>query len=109
MYRSNNADERALALMPHPLVSDRELELITMIARGYTTELAARKLFLSKHTVGEQISILLGRFACKNRAELVAYCYVHGLLSTTTWPPGQEPTEPVGGIDDTEANSPQLD
>jgi len=35
----------------------------------------------------ERISLLLERFSCKNRAELVAYCYVHGYLSVLAWPP----------------------
>lgn len=70
-------------------VSDRELSLIVMIARGYTTDLAAREMHLSRHTVGELISKLLERFECRNRAELVAYSYVHGILSVVTWPPAR--------------------
>jgi hypothetical protein len=30
---------------------------------------------------------LLGKFRCRNRAELVAYCYVHRLLPVGIWPP----------------------
>jgi DNA-binding CsgD family transcriptional regulator len=70
-------------------VSDGDLTLLTMLARGYTTTLAAREMHLSPYTVGERISVLLGRFSCKNRAELVAFCYVHGLLPAQVWPPGQ--------------------
>jgi len=71
----------------HGVMSNGDLALIAMLARGYTTSLAARELHLSRHTVGERISVLLERFNCKNRAELVAYCYVHGHLSTLVWPP----------------------
>jgi DNA-binding CsgD family transcriptional regulator len=70
-------------------VSDGDLTLVTMLARGYTTSLTAREMHLSPYTVGERISVLLERFNCKNRAELVAFCYVHGLLSGRTWPPEQ--------------------
>jgi DNA-binding CsgD family transcriptional regulator len=69
------------------LMSDADLRLIAMLARGYTTTLAARELHLSPYTVSERISLLLDRYGCKNRAELVAYCYVHGHLSVLAWPP----------------------
>ncbi|GAB1642138.1 response regulator transcription factor [Krasilnikovia sp. MM14-A1259] len=68
-------------------VSEREMRLMAMLARGHTTDRAARELRLSRHTVGEEISALLGRFNCRNRAELVAYCYVHQLLPVGIWPP----------------------
>lgn len=67
--------------------SAREILLVAMLARGHTTDRAARELRLSRHTVGEEISVLLGRFNCRNRAELVAYCYVHQLLPIGIWPP----------------------
>jgi DNA-binding CsgD family transcriptional regulator len=70
-------------------VSDGDLTLVTMLARGYTTSLTAREMHLSPYTVGERISVLLGRFNCKNRTELVAFCYVNGLLSRELWPPDQ--------------------
>ncbi|ASW53575.1 response regulator transcription factor [Plantactinospora sp. KBS50] len=70
-----------------PDMSETDLSLIAMLARGYTTDSAARELHLSRHTVGERISLLLERTGCRNRAELVAYCYVHGFLSTRMWPP----------------------
>jgi DNA-binding NarL/FixJ family response regulator len=68
-------------------ISARDLRLVAMLARGHTTARAARELSLSRHTVGEEISVLLGRFGCRNRAELVAYCYVHDLLPVGIWPP----------------------
>lgn len=70
-------------------VSDGDLTLVTMLARGYTTSLTAHEMHLSPYTIGERISVLLERFNCKNRAELVAFCYVHGLLSDRVWPPEQ--------------------
>jgi DNA-binding CsgD family transcriptional regulator len=72
-------------------ISARDARLVAMLARGHTTVRAARELRLSRHTVGEEISILLGRFNCRNRAELVAYCYVHRLLPVGIWPPPYTP------------------
>jgi DNA-binding CsgD family transcriptional regulator len=67
--------------------SAREMLLLAMLARGHTTDRAARELSLSRHTVGEEISALLRKFDCRNRAELVAYSYVHALLPVGVWPP----------------------
>jgi DNA-binding CsgD family transcriptional regulator len=83
-----------MSIEANGLISAGELVLVATLARGYTTSLAAREMHLSRHTVGERISILLERFQCKNRAELVAYCYVHGFLSTQSWPP----TTAVAGV-----------
>jgi DNA-binding CsgD family transcriptional regulator len=74
-------------------ISARDILLVAMLARGHTTARAARELCLSRHTVGEEISILLERFNCRNRAELVAYCYAHRLLPIGTWPPPYNPYE----------------
>lgn len=76
-----------MSTAPLDRVSPRDLQLLAMLARGHTTDRAARELRLSRHTVGEEISALLGRFGCRNRAELVAYCYVHRLLPIGIWPP----------------------
>lgn len=80
----------------------RELQLLAMLARGHTTDRAARELKLSRHTVGEDISVLLDRFNCHNRAELVAYCYVHQLLPIGVWPP------PYGEADCRTTTAPHL-
>jgi len=74
-------------------VSARDALLVAMLARGHTTDRAARELRLSRHTVGEEISSLLGRFSCRNRAELVAYWYVHRLLPIGIWPPPYAPCD----------------
>jgi DNA-binding NarL/FixJ family response regulator len=74
-------------------ISARDTLLIGLLARGHTTDRVARELRLSRHTVGEEISVLLGRFNCRNRAELVAYCYVHRLLPIGIWPPPCGPRE----------------
>jgi DNA-binding CsgD family transcriptional regulator len=76
---------------PRDRVSARDQQLLAMLARGHTTDRAARELRLSRHTVGEEISALLGRFSCRNRAELVAYCYAHRLLPIGVWPPPYDP------------------
>lgn len=68
-------------------LTDRDIHLVVMLARGYTTDRIARATRLSRHTVAERISLLLERFKCRNRTELVAYCYVYGPLLPGIWPP----------------------
>lgn len=70
-----------------PGLTNRDIALVVMLARGHTTDRVAREMRLSRHTVGERISTLLERFRCRNRTELVAYFYACGLLETGTWPP----------------------
>lgn len=76
-----------MSVTPVETLSARQTTLVAMLARGHTTDRAAHELRLSRHTVGEEISLLLERFHCRNRAELVAYCYVHRLLPIGVWPP----------------------
>jgi DNA-binding CsgD family transcriptional regulator len=92
------------------VISAREAQLVAMLARGYTTDHAARELKLSRHTVGEVISVLLERFDCSNRAALVAYCYVHRLLPLGVWPPpcpcpSNEPGHPHSTTDFDQADT----
>ncbi|MFF3619517.1 aroma-sacti cluster domain-containing protein [Streptomyces sp. NPDC002467] len=83
-----------------PEISTRGLVLVAMVAQGHTTDRVARALGLSRHTVGEEISVLLDRFNCRNRAELVAYCYVHRILPVGIWPPPCGPVKEVSDVFD---------
>ncbi|MGN9844159.1 response regulator transcription factor [Nonomuraea sp. H19] len=68
-------------------LSDRDLNLLTLLAAGFSTERIAQSLYVSKPTAAEHCGRLFARFGCKNRTELVAYAYAHGLLETGVWPP----------------------
>ncbi|WP_328301980.1 helix-turn-helix transcriptional regulator [Streptomyces sp. NBC_00435] len=81
-------------------ISGRGRVLVAMVAQGHTTDRVARALRLSRHTVGEEISVLLDRFNCRNRAELVAYCYVNRILPIDIWPPPCGPVEEVSDVFD---------
>lgn len=74
--------------MAQPL-KERDFDLIVMLARGHSTALAAKQMQLSRYTVAERIAALLARFKCANRAELVAFCYAHGVLRAGVWPPAE--------------------
>ena len=67
------------AAPPHPL-SDRELEVLRLIALGNTNAEIAETLCLSVRTVETHRSHILTKTGCKTRAQLVTYALRAGLL-----------------------------
>jgi two-component system response regulator NreC len=61
-------------------LSDRELEVLTLIALGHTNAEIASKLFLSVRTVESHRARIHQKTRCTSRAELVAYAREHELL-----------------------------
>ena len=67
-----------------PQLSEREREVLDLVARGFDNRRIARELFLSEKTVRNHVSILLGKLEVADRAEAIARARRAGL--------GQEPT-----------------
>jgi DNA-binding NarL/FixJ family response regulator len=63
-----------------PLFSNRELEILQLIAREYTNEEIADKLCLAKRTVDNHRVNLMQRANAKNTAGLMGYAFRNGLL-----------------------------
>jgi DNA-binding NarL/FixJ family response regulator len=68
------------AEQPVPLLSEREREVLDLIARGSTNREIAESLFLSPHTVKEHTSALYRKLQARNRAEAVQRAQRIGLL-----------------------------
>jgi DNA-binding NarL/FixJ family response regulator len=66
---------------PAPLLSEREREVLDLIAVGSTNREIASKLYLSPHTVKEHTSALYRKLGARNRAEAVQRAQRVGLLS----------------------------
>jgi DNA-binding NarL/FixJ family response regulator len=66
---------------PAPLLSEREREVLDLIAAGSTNREIAARLFLSPHTVKEHTSALYRKLNARNRAEAVQRAQRVGLLS----------------------------
>ncbi|HEV2796911.1 MAG TPA: response regulator transcription factor [Nocardioides sp.] len=66
-----------------PQLSDREREVLDLVARGFDNRRIARELFLSEKTVRNHVSLLLGKLEVADRAEAIARARRAGL--------GQEP------------------
>ena len=65
----------------HPPLTEREREVLGLIAGGSTDREIADALFLSPHTVKEHTSMLYRKLGVRNRAEAVQRAQRVGLLS----------------------------
>ncbi len=68
------------AEQPAPLLSEREREVLDLIAAGSTNREIADRLYLSPHTVKEHTSALYRKLRARNRAEAVQRAQRIGLL-----------------------------
>jgi len=65
---------------PAPLLSEREREVLSLIAAGSTNREIAEQLYLSPHTVKEHTSALYRKLGARNRAEAVQRAQRIGLI-----------------------------
>jgi DNA-binding NarL/FixJ family response regulator len=70
---------------PNPTLSPRELEILTLVARGVANKDAARRLFVSEATVKTHLLHIYAKLGVNDRAAAVAVGYERGLLT-----PGQQ-------------------
>jgi DNA-binding NarL/FixJ family response regulator len=78
--RGSAAREPAASAVPPPDgLTQREAEILALIADGLTnTEIAAR-LFLSNHTVKSHISRIFAKTGSRDRAAAIGYAHRHGI------------------------------
>ncbi len=62
------------------LFTKREKEIISLLARGFSTEDIAAALYLSVNTIGTHRKNILNKAVCKNTTELIVKCIKEGLL-----------------------------
>ena len=75
-----------------PSLTDREYEVLSMLAGGARPKEVAQRLSISPKTVGTHIQNLLGKFGVHSRAELVARAYMLGLVAHAGAVGREEPT-----------------
>ena len=68
---------------PEALLSEREKEVIRLIACGKTNTEIASQLFLSPHTVKSHVSHILQKLELPNRTEVAIFAVRAGLTDTT--------------------------
>jgi two-component system invasion response regulator UvrY len=67
--------------MPHEVLSDREYQVLCMLASGKTVTEIADELALSVKTVSTYRSRILEKMDMKNNAELIHYAVQNKLVS----------------------------
>ncbi len=64
----------------HPLLTERELEILTLLAGGARNRDMAEKLFISERTVKVHVSNLMDKLGARTRTEAVARAMQLGLI-----------------------------
>ena len=64
----------------HGLFSKREKEVLQLLAKGYSTESIAKKLFITAKTVETHRSNLVAKAEVRNTNQLIAYASSRGLI-----------------------------
>ena len=61
-------------------LSSREIEVMNLIAKGYTSRRAAEKLFISEFTVIKHRKNIIKKLGVKNFTEAVSYAIIQGII-----------------------------
>jgi DNA-binding NarL/FixJ family response regulator len=61
-------------------LSERELEIIELVAKGLTNLEIAQQLMISKRTVDNHVSNIFAKTGCKNRVALTNWAMDHGKI-----------------------------
>jgi DNA-binding NarL/FixJ family response regulator len=88
----------AAAALPFPQLTDREREVLDLVARGLPNAAIAARLFLSDKTVRNNVSACLAKLQVASRAEAVAVARDAGLGGPQDTPrPGNSGRPPPAG------------
>lgn len=66
---------------PGNVLSDRELDVLKLVARGYTNQEIAETLVVSDRTVGKHVSNILAKLHLANRTQAALYALNTGLAT----------------------------
>jgi DNA-binding NarL/FixJ family response regulator len=63
------------------ILTARELEILTLVARGLSNDEMATDLYISAHTAKTHVKRIMAKIGAHDRAQCVIYAYESGLLS----------------------------
>jgi two-component system, NarL family, nitrate/nitrite response regulator NarL len=78
--KSSNSDPRR----EKPLLSDREKEVVQLVAQGYRNKEIGEKLFISEQTVKNHLHNIFDKLGVSDRLELALYAIHHRLCGGVT-------------------------
>ncbi|HET9141704.1 response regulator transcription factor [Actinophytocola sp.] len=64
-----------------PGLTDREFEVLVLLARGASNTEIAKQLFLGEATVKTHVSRILAKLGLRDRTHAVVYAYEHGVIA----------------------------
>lgn len=73
------ASPRAAGLLPFPDLTDREHEILELLARGLSNDAIAARLGISSKTVRNQVSVILDKLEVADRSEAIVRAREAGL------------------------------
>lgn len=79
MEQAAGAKEQAIAIEDEQHFTDRERDIIKLVAQGFDNKEIATELFLAEGTVRNNISRVLEKLSLKDRTQLAVYAVKHGL------------------------------
>lgn len=69
-------------------LTERERDVVALVARGYNNRAIAKRLQLAESTVKNNLSNILSKLACENRAQIVVFAAENGYFEETEGEPG---------------------
>jgi DNA-binding NarL/FixJ family response regulator len=78
----------------HPDLTDRELDVLRLVAIGQTNAEIARQLCITEHTVKGHLGRILSKLALENRTKLAGYAFQRGLAEPLPPAVQRAPVEP---------------
>lgn len=67
--------------VPHEHLTEREMEILLLLARGYTNQEIADELYIALKTVKSHVSNLLSKLEVHDRTQAVIYAFQHKLIA----------------------------
>jgi DNA-binding NarL/FixJ family response regulator len=87
---ANEYRERAPQAPEGPTLTRRELEILQLLALGYSNKAMAQQLVVSEHTVRAHLRNIMHKLSAENRVQAVARATREGLLSEDTTHPAEK-------------------
>jgi len=66
--------------LPHLNLTEREMDVLRLIAAGKSNQEVADELFISVKTVKYHVTNLLAKLGVEDRTQAAIYAYKHGLV-----------------------------